>query len=101
MTDADACAAEPNKFSRDGWITSDSENCWYGYNFKAYNCVNGFFSAFGLNAWFSLAAANVLFSVLSVNAICSLLSVNSCFSILSVNSVCSLFCHGGSFEICL
>jgi len=87
-----------SKYSTDGW---HSENGWCGfYNYKAHQCINGFFSMYSVNGLFALFVVNALYSIFSCNSIMSLMSVNSAFSILSSNSAFAIGCSNGFMEIC-
>jgi hypothetical protein len=90
VAETKACVAKHNKYSQDGWIALGADDsCWYGYNFKAYESINGWFSAFAFNGFMSVVVFNGFFSILCCNAFMSLLSVNSMFSVMSVVS-CNL-----------
>mmetsp|Transcript_19566 Transcript_19566/g.19902 ORF Transcript_19566/g.19902 Transcript_19566/m.19902 type:complete len:152 (+) Transcript_19566:258-713(+) len=92
-------------FSTNGWhcMNASSESKWWEcgfYNYKSYQCINGFFSLYSINGLFCVLAVNGLYSMLSCNSFMSLLSFNSAFSIFSMNSFMSIGCMNGFMEIC-
>merc|ERR1719446_306124 len=86
-------------FSGDGWSKWDESIGFGWFNYKAYNCIFGFFSSFSVNGWFALFSVNCLWGIFAVNSVFSILSVNSTFSIMSVNSLFAIGCDSGSFKV--